>query len=118
MVYRSMPVVDGETIVPDWGNGVNQGVWEAYYQSGDLPWGGITKTPTYNQGTGDVDRIDELVGGKLLRRRTYTYTGDDLTSVNIRVYDDDGATVIGEVTDTLSYEANGDWIGTTRAVVV
>lgn len=101
-------------------NRMEKGIWEALFSSSDLPWGGITRTPTYDPATADITQSGEVIvaTGKLLRRRTYGYTGENLTTANIKVYADDGVTVIGEVTDTLSYNADGDWTGTTRVVIV
>lgn len=103
-------------------NKMEQGIWEALFASSDLPWGGITRIPTYDPVTGDITQSDEVITatGTLLRRRTYTYTytGEDLTTINITVYDGDGVTVVGEVTDTLNYNGSGDWTGTTRVVNV
>ena len=100
-------------------NRMEKGIWEALVSSGDLPWGGVTRTPTYDPVTDDITQSDEVIvaSGKLLRRRTYAYTDEDLTTINIKVYDDDGVTVIGEVTDTLSYNGDGDWTSTTRVVI-
>ncbi len=99
---------------------MEQGIWEALFSSSDLPWDGISRTATKDPVTGDITQSNEVIvaTGKLLRRRTYTYTGYNLSGINIKVYDDDGATVIGEASDAISYDVNDDWTGTERQVII
>ncbi len=54
--------------------------------------------------TGDkLTLVEESVATVLRRRTDLTYTGDQLTSVRVRSYADDGVTVISDYTDTATY---------------
>ena len=55
---------------------------------------------------GKLTQVNETVGGVLWRRTDLTYTGDDLTSVRVRVYASNGTTVISDYTDTLTYTSD------------
>lgn len=74
----------------------------------------VTKSLVYTSGR--LTLVNETVGGVLWRRTNLTYTGNDLSSVRVRVYASNGITVVSDHTDTLAYTA-GELTSVTREVV-
>ncbi|MDO7787505.1 hypothetical protein [Desulforamulus aquiferis] len=69
------------------------------------PHGRFNHTSDLVYTSGKLTRVDDKIGGVLRQRTTLTYTGDDLVSVNVKLYAPDGTTVTSEYTDTLTYTA-------------
>jgi hypothetical protein len=64
----------------------------------------------------DITQIDSKIATVLRLRESITYVADQITEINIKVFDTDGITILQEFTDTISYDDNKiDEI--TRAVV-
>ena len=64
----------------------------------------MTETATYD-GNGRMTQYDYTMNGVLRARETFSYTGDELTSINTKIYGLDGTTVEQEWTETISYDA-------------
>lgn len=96
---------------------IDQGLFDAYFQSGATPIDGITTDLIY---TGSVlTSIDEKITAtsKLFRRTTLIYTNGVLSSINTKIYASDGTTVTKEWTDTLTI-TNSVLELVTRSVIV
>lgn len=68
-----------------------------------------SSTPTYDPATGNLTQVVEKSGATVVKTSTYTYTGDQLTKITVVA---GGVTV----TKTLTYDAAGNYTGTTRSV--
>lgn len=102
-------------ILPAELNRIEAGIFDAYFQSGALFHEDVTVTPTYSGE--NLTQVDETVGGVLRRRTNLTYSGDNISTVRVRVYNTDGTTVLKDYTDTYNY--SGENISSvTRAVNV
>jgi len=55
--------------------------------------------------TGDnITQIDSKISTVLRLRESITYVADQITEINIKVFDTDGITILQEFTDTVSYD--------------
>lgn len=89
------------------------GIFDAYYQSGATPFEAAVLTPTYLNG--NLISEDERIAGLLYRRIEYTYTNGNLTTLVTKIYAANGVTIIKQATDTISY-LNGNYNGESRVV--
>lgn len=92
-------------------NPISQTLFDVYAQ---IPY--LTNAETqliYDNG--NLIRVDETVSAILRRRTTLNYTGADLASVNVKIYDADGVTILEDFTDTLRYD-NGALVSVIRTV--
>lgn len=112
--YPNRYLVDGayKTIVRDVGtitvqdaisstrmNKLENGLFDAYYAHGGMPIeGAITSLVRVNN---KLSEVNETISGVLYRKTTLNRTNGKLTSVNVKIYDTDGITVIKDYTDTL-----------------
>ena len=103
-------------IDPDNLNRMESGIFDAYYQSG------ATFTVTYDtaltyDGSGNLTTITENVSATLRRLTDITYDVDgNVDTVRVRIYADDGTTVVTDYTDTMDYDANDNLIEIARVV--
>ena len=99
-MYSVVNWVNGVTKVSQGNmNQMDQGTFDAYYQSGALPFDDAIATLNY---TGDLlTSVTETISGDTFRLTTLNYTGDLLTSVNLKVYVDN--VLEFECLDTLNY---------------
>lgn len=94
-------------------NKIGQGIEDAYYQSQATFLENVTTTLIYT--SGDLTRVDESVASVLRRRTSLSYTGGDLTSTNVKLYAENGVTVVKDFTDTLTY-VSGELTNVSRVV--
>ena len=92
-------------------NNFEQGIMDAYYQSGMTPLANCTTQMEYTEGA--LTAVLESVGGKLVRRTDLAYANGSLSTVRVRVYDD--ATVVRDWVDTMQY-SDGVFTGVEREV--
>ncbi len=94
---------------------MEQGIWDAYIQSGAMFLENAILSLTETDGK--LRQIDEKVANVLRRRTILGYIGEDLTTARVIIYAEDGSTVLMDYTDTLSY-SNGALVSVGRAVAV
>lgn len=92
-------------------NQISQALFDAYYQAPFLE----TATTELIYDAGNLVRVDESVASVLRRRTALSYSGSDLSTVNVKIYDEDGATLVEEYTDTLNY-SGGNLVSVGRVV--
>lgn len=100
---------------------MDYGILNSFYQSEAMWLVDDSEEDIVYSGTNISElRLYEAAGSTapVLRRRiTLNYTSDDITSINAKVYEDDGATVLLEYTDTLTYSVGGNLDKVSRSVV-
>lgn len=110
MAYKKTVWVEGQTpLSPRNFNNIEEGIesQEAALVShmADYAlheWLDNVTTTLHNGASGDLERVDERVGGVLRRRTTLGYVDGGLSTVNVKVYACNGVTVEREWTDTLA----------------
>lgn len=95
-------------------NRIDEGIFNAYFQSGGSFLEPNTTTDFIYSG-GNLSVIDEKVAGVLRRKTTLSYVSGSLQTVNTKIYAEDGTTVIKDFTDNLTYSGN-DLTKITRVV--
>lgn len=92
-------------------NEISQALFDTYYQAPFLE--NATTELIYD--SGNLVRVDESVASALRRRTVLSYSGPDLSTVNVKIYDEDGVTILEEYTDTLIYDS-GNLVSVGRVV--
>ena len=72
-------------------NNIEQGIFDSYYQSGATP--PTSGTATYTWSGNKITQSNEFEGGLLFRKTTYTYSGDDISSINFKIYNTSGTVI-------------------------
>ena len=96
---------------------MDYGILNAYFQT-EAMWlvNGVEEQITYD-GNDNITAIKLYDGATLRRQMTIGYTGEDITSLDMKVYEDDGTTLFLHYTDTLTY-TSGKLTKTARTVTV
>ncbi len=81
-------------------NHLEQGIWDAYWQSGAAPLEDGLDTVLVRE-SGLLVRVDESASGVLRRRTEFAWVGGALASVTTTIHAADGVTVARQWTDTL-----------------
>jgi len=81
------------------------------------PHGKYANTNDMVYTNGKLTSVDEKISNVLRKRTTLTYTGDDLTNVNIKAYATNGTTIVSEYNDVLTY-TSGNLTGVQRTVIL
>lgn len=96
---------------------MEQGIWDAYIMSGEIPIDDNTQLAIERDVEGRILITREFVSGMLFRLTTMVRTGDILTKINVKVYSGDGITVLREYEDSLNRDEDGVLLGVTRGVI-
>jgi len=100
---------------------MDYGVLHAYYQSQSM-WLVDDSEEVIVYDGDDISEINLYENASttpVLRRKvSLTYTGDDITEIDVKVYKADGTTIFLHYKDTLSYTGDGNLDKVTRSVEV
>ena len=95
---------------------IEKGIHDSYYQSGAMFLEDNTEADLiYTNNV--LTSIDEKINNVLRRRTTLNYNSGNLISVNTKVYDLDGTTILNDYTDTLNI-IGGVLESVTRTVII
>ncbi len=100
---------------------MDYGILNAFYQS-QAHWLVDDSEEQVIYSGSDISELrlyEDVSTTPVLRRRiTLNYTGDDITSIDLKVYEDDGTTIFLHYIDTISYDANDNIEKVSRSVEV